>query len=111
MASVTQSTDTKNDSGERGIYLTQFDRRVHACKVREDIGCGMTRCGITFLIGHAMYHAEAEFGGPFKEGNGKDWIACPKCSSTESYEGRSEVWRRWKYTVRRTLKLIGAIKD
>jgi hypothetical protein len=99
--------EVTNQSIEKGIYLTPASKLVHACKVREDMGCGITRCGYQFLIGSPLYVPDVTFGEPAKDGMGSDYLRCPKCGSGETY--KTGQWRNWKYIVRRTLKMIGHI--
>jgi hypothetical protein len=104
---VEQPAPRINDAVEVGIFLTQYDKHVHGCKVRTDIGAAVTRCGIRFLIGDQRYRSEATFGEPAKEDSDGTWTKCPKCVEHPGYEGLGKMWRNWKQTVMATLRMIG----
>jgi hypothetical protein len=102
---TTEVAPANNQSIEKGIYLTGYNKRVHACKVREDIGAGITRCGVKFLIGSNQFIEEATFGAPAKENSTSKFVTCEKCESSQEYN--SKWWRDWKGVVIRTLKATG----
>lgn len=109
-AETEPATAATNQSIEKGIYLTPFNKLVHACKVRDDLGAGITRCGLKFLIGAKMYIPDATFGAPTKTGDSKTFSTCELCNAATGYSAVVAKWRDWKYIVRRTLKMIGRIK-
>lgn len=98
-----------NQSVEKGIFLTPYNHLVHACKVREDLGVGITRCGVKFLIGNSLYISDATYGEAAKIGSDGKYKVCPTCETATGYEGQAGRWRDYKYVMRRTLKLIGRI--
>lgn len=100
-----------NQSIEKGVFLTPFKKLVHACKVREDIGAGITRCGMAFLIGNNCYKPSYQFGVPENAGADGTWKCCPKCEAATDYENVKSTWRWSKAVLGRTLKMIGHIKD
>lgn len=100
-----------NQSIEKGIYLEYSEKRVHCCKVREDLGCGITRCGFTFLVGNMLYKPEAVFGAPAKEGSDGTWQKCPKCEAAVDYGPVKKRWQAWKGIMRRTLAMIATATE
>lgn len=109
MSTATEVTPSKPDSIEKGIFLTSHTKQVHACKVREDLGCGITRCGIAFLLGNWCYKPDATFGDPPREGKDGTWTRCPTCDATPNYQGTKNKWTNYKGMVRRTLEMLGKL--
>lgn len=93
---------------EKGIFLQPNQKLVHACKVREDLGAGITRCGMTFLAGSFSYKPDATFGDPPREGSDGSWAQCGNCLKATSYEAHKRRWESWKGQLRQTLKFIQA---
>lgn len=100
-----------NESIEKGIYLEYSRKLVHACKVRDDLGCGVTRCGTTFLVGVMAYVADASFGDPPREDSDGTWTKCQECETGKSYGKCQKRWARWKRTMKRTLAMIRAATE
>lgn len=103
-------TPRANDAVEKGVLITPRQKRVHACKVRLDMGAGITRCGLTFLIGSGTYKPDYVYGTPENLGPKGDWHRCPKCEAAADYSAVSVAWANWKKIVFRTLRLTGRIR-
>lgn len=100
-----------NESIEKGINLEYRRKLVHACKVREDLGVGITRCGHTFLIGATSYRPDATFGEPPKDDSDHSWSKCKACCEAADYENVKHQWVGWKRTIKRTLAMIQRFTD
>lgn len=96
-----------NQSIEKGIFLSHKKRITHQCKVREDLGVGITRCGKTFVAGNHSYMPDAVFGATPEGGADGRWKHCPDCVAEPNYDKHRKNWGAWKSTMLRTLKLIG----
>lgn len=107
---TTPETAERNESIEKGIFLTLGNQRLHACKVREDLGCGVTKCGITFLVGGNSYKGQASFDSQAPEDSASPWRKCEKCLETTGWSTIKNRWERWKRTVKNTLAMIGGYK-
>lgn len=107
METTEAPTVAKNQSVEKGIYLDHYCKRVHACKVREDIGAGITRCGVRFLIGDKQWRSDAVWGAPAREDSDGTWTKCPKCEEAANYDGIKKRWQIWKQMIGRTLRMTG----
>lgn len=91
---------------ERGLFLTPGTKIVHACRVRDDIGAGMTRCGIPFLIGSQHYCEDSVFGAPPKEGSDGSWRLCKGCLRNANYDQFASKWKNHTDAVKKTLRLV-----
>lgn len=94
------------DSIEKGVMLDFQRQLVHACKVREDMGCGITKCGFVFLLGHKGYRPNYTFDAPPREDSDNEWSKCKTCCERPDYEAVKRLWRGWKATAGRTWAVL-----
>lgn len=110
METITEPAPAEtNQSIEKGVFIQPYIKTVHACKVREDIGAGITRCGIPFMMGDFKYKPAYQYGVPENAGADGTWKRCAKCEAATDYEKFRKTWGWWKGTVKRTWKLIAQI--
>lgn len=104
-------SEKKNDSVEQGIFIDHKNKLIHGCKVRHDLGCGLTRCGRRFIIGDVGYRVDGVFGEPPKENSDGEYSKCQWCTNNPNFERTNLKWVNWKTAMVRTLRHIKSFEN